>query len=366
MKIFACSSCNQPVYFENVRCTKCNATLAFLPDRAAVGALVPDGDGFTSTLKAAGKQRYRLCQNSLDHGVCNWAVAVEDDQPFCKSCRLNDVIPNLANPGALTAWGRIEAAKRRLLYTLFQLGLPVESRRERPDGLVFSFKESDPTTGQAVLTGHDQGHITLNVAEADNPGRERLREQLGETYRTLLGHFRHEIGHYYWDILVQSTSERAPFVELFGDPEQSYEAALARHYGEGPPPDWQESFVSTYATMHPWEDWAETWAHYLHMVDTLGTARSYGMVLKPKPEGARRAPASLELLSTRLDFDDFDDLIAGWLPLTFALNSTNRAMGLPDCYPFVLSPVAISKLGFVHGVIERAAKRVTSSGAREL
>lgn len=364
MKIFSCSNCDQLVFFENVRCTSCDATLAYLPDLAVVSALTPDGEAFTALAPAAKGKRYRLCRNSVDHGVCNWAVPVEDSEALCQSCRLNDVIPNLSQPGALLAWGRIEQAKRRLLYTLYQLGLPVDSAQDKPGGLVFSFKASDPVGQEPVLTGHDNGRITLNVAEADNPGRERLREQLGETYRTLLGHFRHEIGHYYWDVLVRdSKAELARFQEVFGDPELSYEAELKRHYAEGPPANWQESFVSTYATMHPWEDWAETWAHYLHMVDTLGTARGFGMALRPEPHGASKPPRSLRFRSTQLSFDDFDDLIGGWVPLTVALNSTNRAMGLQDCYPFVLSPVAISKLRFVHDVIERCCRRETDAPA---
>jgi hypothetical protein len=351
MKIFSCSTCGQPVFFENVRCTKCKSALAYLPDQAAVGAVVEADGVVTSTLASAKGKKYRFCQNSIDHGVCNWAVPLEDDNAFCLGCRLNDVIPNLSHPGALVAWGRIEHAKKRMLYTLYQLGLPVQSQHEKKGGLVFSFKENDVSP---VLTGHDEGHITLNIAEADNPGREKLREQLGETYRTLLGHFRHEIGHYYWDVLIRDTKDLAPFRELFGDPDKSYEAELKRHYSEGPPQNWQESYVSTYATMHPWEDWAETWAHYLHIVDTLQTARSYGMALRPEPVGAK-APEVLRMTAKRVDFDDFDDLIAGWLPLTFALNSLNRAMGLADVYPFVLSERAIQKVRFVHDVIERVS-----------
>ena len=222
MKIFSCSQCDQLVFFENVRCTSCDATLAFLPDLAVVSALEPDGEVFKALVPGAKGKRYRLCQNSLDHGVCNWAVPVEDHAKLCRSCRLNEVIPDLSQPGALLAWGRIEQAKRRLLFTLFQLGLPVESAHERDGGLVFSFKASDPVGQEPVFTGHDHGRITLNIAEADNPGRERLREQLGETYRTLLGHFRHEIGHYYWDVLVRDTDELPRFRKVFGDHERSY------------------------------------------------------------------------------------------------------------------------------------------------
>jgi hypothetical protein len=356
MKIFSCSNCSQVVFFENVRCTRCGYSLAYLPELAILSAMESRDGVLVATAPSANGGQYRLCQNSLDHGVCNWAVPLKDDNAYCKGCRLNDVIPDLSHPGALVAWGRIEHAKKRLLYTLFELGLPVESQRERKGGLVFSFKENDAQSASPVLTGHDDGHITLNIAEADNPGREKLREQLGETYRTLVGHFRHEIGHYYWDVLIRDTDELAPFQKYFGDPTKDYNTELQRHYREGPPPDWQDAFVSTYATMHPWEDWAETWAHYLHIVDTLGTARSYGMALRPEPVGISRAPADLLVNVRRLHFDDFDDLIGAWIPLTFALNSLNRGMGLPDIYPFVLSKQAIDKLRFVHDVIERAQR----------
>jgi hypothetical protein len=353
MKIFSCSKCGQVVFFENVRCTRCASALAYLPDRRTMSAMEAGDRGLVATAPKAEGALYRLCQNSIEHGVCNWAVPASDDNAFCLGCRLNDVIPNLSRPEALIAWGRIEHAKKRMLYTLYELGLPVDSSHVKKGGLVFSFKENE-SKASPVLTGHDEGHITLNIAEADNPGRERLREQLGENYRTLLGHFRHEIGHYYWDVLIRDGADRGPFQDLFGDPDMSYEAELARHYKSGPPPNWQESYVSTYATMHPWEDWAETWAHYLHMVDTLGTSRSYGMALRPEAAGLSRPPAAMRVSARDVDFDDFEDLIHAWFPLTFALNSLNRGMGLPDIYPFVLSERAIQKLRFVHDVIERA------------
>jgi hypothetical protein len=363
MKIFSCSKCGQVVFFENVRCTRCHAPLAYLPDRGIMSAMESADGAVVATAKQAKKGRYRFCQNSTDHGVCNWVVPVRDDDPYCRGCRLNDVIPNLASPGALVAWGRIEHAKKRMLVTLFELGLPVDSKDEKKGGLVFSFKASDAKPASPVLTGHDDGHITLNIAEADNPGREKLREHLGETYRTLLGHFRHEIGHYYWDVLVRGT-DLAPFRELFGDPDKSYEAELKRHYEHGPPPNWQDSFVSTYATMHPWEDWAETWAHYLHIVDTLGSARTYGMALKPKAAGLTRQSPELAVNARHVDFDDFESLIGAWFPLTSALNSLNRGMGQADLYPFVLSERAIEKLRFVHRVIQ--AVHAPAAGARRL
>lgn len=329
--------------------------LAYLPDLAAMSAMQPRDGHLAATSPVASERLYALCKNSVDYGVCNWAVPIEDGDPLCRGCRLNDVIPDLSRPDTLKGWGRIEHAKKRLLYTLYELGLPVESWREKKGGLVFCFKESNAAA--PVLTGHDDGRITLNVAEADTPFREKLREQLGESYRTVLGHFRHEIGHYYWDVLVRDGDWLGGFRDLFGDPGKDYALELERHYRQGPPHDWQAAFVTAYATMHPWEDWAETWAHYLHIVDTLGTARSYGIALRPEIAGVR-APSTLRLAARGLDFDDFDDLLSAWFPLTLALNSFNRGMGLSDLYPFVLSQRAIEKLRFVHDVIERADPRV--------
>jgi hypothetical protein len=203
--------------------------------------------------------------------------------------------------------------------------------------------------GQPVFTGHTEGIITLNVAEADAPFREKIRAELGEKYRTLIGHFRHEIGHYYWDRFIRDSAWLPAFRALFGTEEVDYQAALNRNYQQGPPRDWRDHFVSGYASMHPWEDWAETWAHYLHMIDTLGTAKSFGVVIKANPVGG---PPAQSVAARGVDFDDFDELMNAWIPATIALNSLNRSMGLPDPYPFVLSAPAITKLRFVHDVIE--------------
>jgi len=215
--------------------------------------------------------------------------------------------------------------------------------------MAFSFLENDPAAGQ-VFTGHESGLITINIAEADDPFREKMRVQMGEAYRTLLGHFRHEIGHHYWNRLIQDSPWLLRFRERFGDERADYAQAQQRHYDGGPPQDWGLRFVSAYASMHPWEDWAETWAHYLHITDTLETARAYGLALRPKP--VTDAPPQPRLAVRRLDPHSFEDLLAGWLPLTVALNNLNRSMGLPDSYPFILSDTAIEKLRFVHEVIE--------------
>ncbi|HET9217271.1 MAG TPA: putative zinc-binding peptidase [Terriglobia bacterium] len=353
MKLFSCSACQQTVHFENSECTKCGHQLAYLPDRATMTALESDQVGdegfFVAPGPLAGQARYRRCGNQIDHEACNWAIPETDSQQrFCRACRLNQVIPNLADSKARQAWINLEQNKRRMIYTLLQLGLPVESRTEDPErGLAFAFKQDQPGE-ERVQIGHDRGLITINIAEADSPFREKTRLELGESYRTLLGHFRHEIGHYYWDRLVDATPHLEPFRKLFGDERVSYEQAMNVHYQNGAPSDWPSRFVSSYASMHPWEDWAESWAHYLHMVDTLDTARSFGLSLRP--QAGLRDRDKLEVGMRRRDFDDFDDIEAAWVPLTVALNSLNRSMGLPDSYPFALSEAALRKIRFVHDV----------------
>src|ERR1700730_4374118 len=169
--------------------------------------------------------------------------------------------------------------------------------------------------------------------------REQLRVSMGEPYRTLLGHFRHECGHFYWDKLVRDGGKIESCRALFGDESENYEGALKRHYASGAPPTWQQEFVSAYATSHPREDFAETFAHYLHIVDTLETARAFGLRTRPAvPDG--------DMLRANVDFDphrcrDINQIIDVWLPLTLAMNWITRSMGQHDLYPFVLSPRVI-------------------------
>jgi hypothetical protein len=357
MRIFTCAHCNNTVFFENVRCFHCGQTLAYFPEQRIVTSIqaLPAPEGTTPDANAPvlyeteNKEisgQFRLCANSVEYGVCNSAVPAEDPEPLCEACRLNDVIPDLSEPESMSAWQSLERAKRRLLFSLHELGLPVESRTDRPTGLQFSFMKDQP--GEKVFTGHNDGLITINIDEANDPLREKLRAQLNESYRTVLGHFRHEIGHYYWDRLVKDTPWLNACRKLFGDESIDYGEAVKRHYAEGSPPDWPQHYVSSYATMHPWEDWAETWAHYMHLVDTLETAQTYGLTLKPKPVGGPSAAA----VSVRgLDFEDFDELVSAWVPLTVALNSLNRSMGIIDPYPFVLCDDVLAKLHFVHDLI---------------
>ena len=347
MKVFHCDHCRHLVFFENTRCIQCDYPLAYVPELGRVAALEAAGnDLWRVPARGLDQQRYRLCDNYYRENVCNWAVRAGDPERLCESCRLTQVIPNLEVQGNRDAWFKLEAAKRRLLYTLMQLRCPIHTKAEDPGhGLAYEFLAPGRGTGP-VLTGHVSGVITVNVAEADDAERERQRIRLHEPYRTLLGHFRHEIGHYYWDQLIAGQTRLEPFRALFGDERGDYAAALQHHYEVGPPADWQQHFVSAYAAAHPWEDWAESWAHYLHMADMLETAAESGLLLRP-PRGDE---PSLSQAGAGLS-EPFDQMIEKWFPLTYVLNNLNRSMGLPDGYPFVLSTPVIGKLRFVHDTI---------------
>jgi len=345
MKLFTCPTCAQPLYFETMTCASCGMRLGYDTNQNVVLPVhLEDGQWRTQALPEGQKH---LCVNAK-HEACNWLVPPGDENGFCIACRHNRMIPDLSIPDNLLHWRRIEAAKHRLFYTLLRLRLPLVTRRESDDGLAFDFLASTGTAAERVMTGHASGLITLNVAEADDSERERQRRNMGEPYRTLLGHFRHEIAHYYWDRLVSQSDVIDRFRELFGDERADYGEALKRHYAEGPPADWQDRFITSYASAHPWEDFAETWAHYFHMVDTLETAAEFGLRLRPRD--AKGAD-----LATAVNFDphdaEIDRVIDAWLPLTFAVNSINRSMGQADLYPFVLAPAVILKLAFIHDVI---------------
>ncbi|GEP10285.1 zinc-binding metallopeptidase family protein [Methylobacterium gnaphalii] len=350
MKIFQCQACDQPISFESIACESCERRLGFVAGVQEMSALEPSGDNLWHAYADPGT-RLRFCANAA-FAACNWMVPVDSAEPYCIACRHNRVVPDLTVEWNLTRWRQIEAAKHRLFYTLMRLGLPLASREQFSDGLAFDFL-ADPAeshaAGSPVLTGHDSGLITLNIAEADDAERERRRLLFGEFYRTLLGHFRHEIGHYYWDVLVRHDASLATCRAIFGDESHDYGMALQQHYANGPPPHWEETHVSSYATAHPWEDFAETFAHYLHIVDTLETASAFEIQVRPK----LRSAADDDDGHVVIDFDpyragDFGRLIAAWMPLTYAVNSLNRSMGQPALYPFKLTPAVISKLAFVH------------------
>ena len=352
MKLFDCRSCGQTLYFENTSCENCGHRLGYDPEcndmmalertESELGALAWHAvDDSTRT--------YRFCLNA-EHDVCNWLIPGDSAATYCLACRHNHTVPDLTKDNNLVYWRQMELAKHRLFYTLIALKLPLFTRADDPkEGLVFDFKEDESPTNK-VLTGHELGDITINIAEADDAERERRRASMHEPYRTLLGHFRHEVGHYYWDRLVRDAPALTPYREIFGDERRDYDAALQKHYKDGPPSDWREHFVSAYATTHAWEDFAETWAHYLHIVDTLETAGSFGVRIAPK------GLAEGNSLRMEVDFspytaDSIEPIVTSWVPLTFAINSLNRSMGLRDFYPFVLTGTIIEKLGFIHDLV---------------
>jgi hypothetical protein len=352
MKLFECQNCGQPLYFENTKCESCGARLGYLPHEATLTALRPAGEPFWHAL-ARPDLRYRFCANAA-YDVCNWLIAAPNPDQFCFACRHNRTIPNLSYAENLQRWRLMEIAKHRLFYTLIKLRLPVDADGTGANRLAFDFVErsGNAAQGPPAMTGHADGLITINLAEADGAERERQRGQMGELYRTLLGHFRHEIAHYYWDRLIANSPHLEPFRQRFGDERRDYAQALQSYYANGAPADWREHFISAYASSHPWEDFAETWAHYLHMFDTLETANAFGLVVEPKLSKG---------MAAKIDFDPLDAgldrIVEAWLPLAFAVNSINRSMGLPDLYPFVLNPPVIAKLSFVHDCIRAQAGR---------
>ena len=323
VRTFACGTCGQQVFFENTRCLRCGSALGVdWPSREVVTA----------------SSRPR-CANA-EVAACNGLV--DRDGQLCFACALTRTRPNDDDEPGLAAFREAEAAKRWLLFGLGELGLPV-------DGLTFDLLSS---VHEPVTTGHADGVVTLDLWEADDAHREEVRRQMGEPYRTLLGHLRHEVGHWYFTVLVGEDPERLHRVRaLMGDETGDYQAALDRHYAQGAPLDWSETYVSAYATMHPAEDWAETFAHYLHLRDTLQTAAGH-RVRVLGPEALVGAGAD-RLASVPRDIEQrpFDALLDEWLPLTYALNALNASMGRPPLYPFVLPAPVVDKLALVHELV---------------
>jgi len=351
MKLFECQACGQLLGFENTYCERCGRTLGFIPERMDVVALDPVDFGAWMP-HGEPTQHFRFCAND-QHQVCNWLLSVDSGFTFCPACRLNRTIPNLSNPDHIVYWRNLEIGKHRLIYGLLRLGLPLTPRTERPDtGLAFDFLEPNMPTpsGAPVMTGHARGLIMINIREADEVEREQFRANLAEPYRTVLGHFRHEAGHYYWQMLVQGTEALEPFRAVFGDERADYAAAVEAHYDRSDqPPTWPNVHVSAYASVHPWEDWAETWAHYLHMLDTIETAYWYGLSIVPRV-GRQTGMAADADVDPYLE-EDFDELARIWFPIVYAGNSLNRSLGQPDLYPFILTPPVLDKLRFVHQVV---------------
>ena len=357
MKSFSCSACGHKVYFENFACVRCGHALGFDTELQSMVAIDPESgeDGTLYRRLSSTSASVRYCANAY-FGVCNWLTPA-DHGPLCRACNLNRTIPNLSEHGSLEAWKDLERAKKRLVYSLLRFGLPFEAGDSSSGPLSFNFVRS-------AVTGHLDGVITIDIMEADAVERERQRQQFGEPYRSLLGHLRHESGHFYWDVLVQGTPLIDEFRTLFGDERFDYTAAIGQHYAVGPPAEWEARHVSAYASAHPWEDWAETWAHYLHMVDTLDTAEASGM--EPRTAGIAFGTAWPFKTYDIYREETFEALIERWIPLTLAMNNLNRSMGHADFYPFVIPSAAMGKLAFVHRAIRerQVAAQVLEDAAR--
>lgn len=335
MKNFACQ-CGHALTFEDSQCAHCAAVLGYEPNTEQLLILKPGK--LAHQWLCPKSSSYYFCKNHIDYDNCNWLCRTPNS--FCLSCRLTEIVPNLQSEQNLDDWKLMETAKRRLIYSLLKLKLPLKSRAEAPSsGLGFAFLE-DQSFGELdkpIFTGHTGGLITLNLAEADELNREWQRVSLGESYRTLLGHFRHESGHYYFDILIADKPILERFRELFGHEGLDYQIALDHYHRNARYLPHDERYISRYAQSHPLEDWAESWAHYLHMTDTMETAVCH------------------DILKVSVMKQDFAQLAQQWMNLSLRLNALNRSMGLSDAYPFSLSDKIIRKLSFIHELISSNA-----------
>jgi len=339
MKLFTCTQCGVVLHFENTHCEHCGSAVGFDSSLLELVSFQPG-------------ERER-CAN-FEAGVCNWLLPPDHAGGFCRACELNHYIPNLADVKSHRGWRNIEFAKHRLIYSILRLQLPLKSKAIDPEnGISFDFINPDQLVPEdaETTTGHSAGTITIAIEEADPSSREKARVAMQERYRTLLGHLRHEVGHYYWNLFINGHPTLHPrFRELFGDETEKYGESLKRHYTDGPNPRWMESCISAYASSHPWEDWAETWSHYLHLTDTMETAHALGVSLSP---GVGAFNENLSMVADVDPYDpmDFSVFLRQAVALTFAVNSINRSMGQPDLYPFVLNDPVRQKLTFIHELL---------------
>jgi hypothetical protein len=370
---FRCGRCGHAVFFENVRCGHCDALLGYLPRERCMGAFEAEEAAADpaatepaaaparwrrvgEACASAGNQPFTPCANRVQHDICNWMLDPGDAGPLCRSCRLTSVIPDLTVAGNTVRWAAIEAAKRRLMFTLIDHGLDPEPKTSSTDskGLALQLLGAVPG-GPRVMTGHAGGIVTINIAEADDVEREATRVAFGEPVRTLLGHLRHELGHYLQQRWITGPAAEACRA-VFGDEREDYAAALARYHAEGPPADWQQHFVTAYASAHPFEDWAETCAHVLLVSDAVQTAESWGLrldgpVARARPKSSRSQPMDRVV-------------VEHWLPVAQFLNAMNRSLGLRDSYPYLMPDAVLRKMALVQRLLADAARRRKAAVAR--
>ncbi len=270
---------------------------------------------------------------------CNWIAPKEG--AFCRSCAMTALAPDPNIPNAMTNWAETEAAKRWVLDNL---------------GRWYWFRPEDPGTRPVfhmlaeghmpVQMGHANGVVTISVAEADPLVTTSRRQALDEPYRTMVGHMRHEISHMLWWRLSLREDFLLAFREMFGDEREDYPTALTRHYENGPPADWRQRYLTSYASAHPHEDWAETAAHLLHLTDITDSLIASGLSSPDVPSGSWDPYHET----------DSNKLIHIAASLAMRVNHVNRSMGLSDLYPFILSDAALRKMAFVHNWLRRGAQ----------
>ena len=370
MRSFHCDRCGQQVYFENAQCGGCGALLGFVPASLRLAAfdpeLLPADPAQPWPALANDLPALRPCANRSAAPACNWMLDAGDAQLQCRSCRLTTHTPDQGLPPQQDSWRLFEAAKRRLVYTLLVLGLAPPAHAQPGDGRAPAFRLLGDLPGEPrVLTGHDEGVVTLNSAEADPVHRETTRVRLGEPLRNLLGHLRHETSHYLqWQWLREGAAAQR-CREVFGDESTDYAAALKQHYEQGPPAQWQQHYISAYASSHPWEDWAETCAHYLLMVDAVETAAAWGLRLDG-PTRAEPGALQAELADPQADLPPVPQLVLEhWLPVAQFLNAMNRSLGERDAYPFLMPDAVLHKLATVQALLAEAACMANASAVAQ-
>lgn len=343
MKIFQCGHCEHPLFFEDYTCENCGHLSGYRDSDRKMLTFDPSRPNLISDRE---KIEYKYCKNN-EHNVCNWITEKDNPHEYCRACQLNRTVPNLSDGDNFEKWKNLERAKHRLVYQLQKIGLDLTSKMSNDNGLCFNFIVKQQNSN--IMTGHANGVITILLREADSVFREQIKKQLQEPYRTLIGHLRHEVGHYFWQQLVFGDSAvLEKFRAIFGNEQMNYSDSLQRYYKNGAPDDWQKSFISKYATSHPWEDWAETWAHYLHIMDMVETAHFFGLKVRPsKMSKEMRAKVTVDPYTIA----EFGKVVGTCVPLSFAVNSINRAMGIPDVYPFVISPAVVEKMTFIHELL---------------
>ncbi|MCA9069034.1 MAG: putative zinc-binding metallopeptidase [Planctomycetaceae bacterium] len=341
--------CGQVLFFENTQCVRCQSPVGWCDSCRRMVTLLPTINGGLLCHQPDCQATLALCENYAKNQVCNWTRPDSSGDVFCTSCQLTEIIPDLSQPEHHYRWARLEAAKRRLLYSLDLLHLPYrrdDSAANPP--LRFRFLAPSQSKDTPVTTGHQNGCITLNLVEADDVEREKARVELEEPQRTLIGHFRHEIGHYYWDVFVAGQDEvERQFRDLFGDERSpTYQEALKQHYENGPPENWQEDYISAYATMHPWEDFAECFAGYLDMVSLLDTAQQHQLLERPNQH--------------------FPDMIQAYQRLAIGMNEMTRDRGLLDLIPEVISKKVGEKLAWIHQFVQVCESRAEKAQPMKL